>query len=279
MGERSALGIGRIHGEFYHFLAMGGMMQVMMPKSLIDCIKSFEAVKWKLSDQREIIRLARCVLEGYRQIERAGLASSEDVNKLTILDEALSNSAESFELSVLHNFKPSMISLFFGGGERSQKSIMSLPIIDINACISPTGLDEIMRKYTEILVGDVVMLGSMMGYSIGNNSEESIVVMNNLLYAGFGYVTTPDGRMLPTISQNRAAFFIGYTKDELCHKFGLTPTRRMRKRYKSVRRVWRKNRAEDGVFSLRVNTNFSTALCGLREHHKDVWVGAQLEEI
>jgi len=65
MGEHSALGIGRIHSEFYQFLVMGGMMQVMMPQSLVDCIKAFEAVKWKLSEQREIIRLARCVQEGY----------------------------------------------------------------------------------------------------------------------------------------------------------------------------------------------------------------------
>lgn len=45
MGEHSALGIGRIHSEFYQFLVMGGMMQVMMPQSLVDCIKAFEAVK------------------------------------------------------------------------------------------------------------------------------------------------------------------------------------------------------------------------------------------
>jgi len=45
MGEHSRLGIGRIHGEFYQFLVMGGMMQVMMPESLVDCIKAFEAVK------------------------------------------------------------------------------------------------------------------------------------------------------------------------------------------------------------------------------------------
>jgi len=172
-----------------------------------------------------------------------------------------------------------MISLSFGGGERNQKSITTLPIVDINACITSTGLDEIMRKYTEILVGDVLMLGSIMGYSIGNNSEESILVMTNLLYAGFGYVTTPDGRMLPAVSQNRSAFFIGYSKDELYQNFGLAPTRRMRKKYIAVRRIWRKNRADDGVFSLRINTDFATALSGLREHHKDVWVGSQLEEI
>jgi len=219
------------------------------------------------------------VQEGYCQLKNAGLASAEDLKKLAVLTTALSNSAESFELSVLHNLKPSMMSLLFGGGERNKKSITCLPIIDINDCITPTGLDEIMRKYNEILVGEVVMLGSIMGYSIGSNSEESILVLTNLLYAGFGYVTTPDGRMLPTVNQNRSAFFLGYTKDELYQNFGLIPKRRMVKRYKSVRRIWRKNRTGDGIFSLRINTDFATALSGLREHHKDVWVGARLEEI
>ena len=45
MGERSALGIGQIHNEFYQFLVVGGILQVVIPKGLIECIKSFEAVK------------------------------------------------------------------------------------------------------------------------------------------------------------------------------------------------------------------------------------------
>lgn len=237
MAERSALGIGQLHISFYQFLEMGGMLQVMIPKNLIDCVKAFEMVKWKLSNQHEIIRLARCVREGYIRISKNGQASAVDKQKLATLSAALANNGENFQLATLHNLKPSMISDLFGGTDNNVKSVKSLPILNIDECLTPTNLDKLVENYSEILVGNVLMLGSMMSYSIGNNIEESILIMNNILYAGFGYVTTADGRMLPTINQDRAVLLLGYDNKELSDLFGIIPQRRIHKRYKDVTRI------------------------------------------
>jgi len=156
-------------------------------------------------------------------------------------------------------------------------------------------LDRTIDEYLETVMGGACMLDSMFGFRLGvanaEQVQQSAAVIQTALSAGFGYVTSTGGRLILTLDMLRAALPLQPMSHHSKLRARKTDVNRTLRNFQravsqetSAPTPERKEAlplslSSGARLSLRVNTNFKLAVENLRAHHKQAWVGHELEVI
>eukprot|EP00471_Norrisiella_sphaerica_P009264 CAMPEP_0184498342 /NCGR_PEP_ID=MMETSP0113_2-20130426/38701_1 /TAXON_ID=91329 /ORGANISM="Norrisiella sphaerica, Strain BC52" /LENGTH=877 /DNA_ID=CAMNT_0026885803 /DNA_START=149 /DNA_END=2779 /DNA_ORIENTATION=+ len=314
--------VGRLHQAIYQFLEVGVMP---WPQSFKDSVAEFERKKFKYSNQdrvKEAIRTAHAALGRHLEQATSDIApkhpNSTYLAKHRTFYARMSNMIQKDEvdLSLMWELRPkpmeNIVARMFGNSVSEEgtgrSKIMYLPSLDLKQAVGGgRELDNEVSLLSETLLGDAMMVGSMLGYEVGRNLVQDRKMIQNLLYAGFGYLTTRGGKILPTLNSMRAVLPLPNlavnVKEEKELKGKFSPQspppsgkkaknkrevaakkldlnhRKLKKRGKDLARMLRNTERPNGKLSLRVNTDFKQVMKLLREHHKDAWVGPNLEAV
>jgi len=206
--------------------------------------------------------------------------------------------------SLRHTANSLFQSLQFGGGTHvvpdSAPVVRYLPTIPSHPLISGNvlALDRLIDDYMETVMGGACMVESMMGLRLGVETPAQISqacdIILTALNVGFGYVTSSKGRLILIMDMVRAALPISPMSQHAklkARKTDVNRTLRNFQRNASGSSEFQSKESDDvkdgGIpqrhvgskLSLRVNTNFKLAVDNLRAHHKQAWVGPELEVI
>eukprot|EP00468_Gymnochlora_sp_CCMP2014_P005846 CAMPEP_0167754148 /NCGR_PEP_ID=MMETSP0110_2-20121227/8108_1 /TAXON_ID=629695 /ORGANISM="Gymnochlora sp., Strain CCMP2014" /LENGTH=852 /DNA_ID=CAMNT_0007639993 /DNA_START=72 /DNA_END=2631 /DNA_ORIENTATION=+ len=310
MTNHDKTAVGRLHQSVYQFLEMGILP---LPASFREALAHFERVKFKHSNQAKV---KSSLLEVQRALARHATQAAKDMgqqdhyvttllNTQKMLDSMLAQNK--INLSLMWELRPKPLMSLFASLQgvkivNARSKVNYLPSLTLEEVIAGgKALDEKVSLYGESLLGDALMVQSLLGYSVGKNIAQDRKMIMNLLHAGFGYLTSRGGKIIPTLNSVRAVLPLpdmnkveGKGKKSLRGevspraKKGKNNTkfkgwhpglRKLKKRAKDVARTVRNLPRPNGKLSIRVNTEFKETIKLLREHHKDSWVGESIEKV
>lgn len=155
------------------------------------------------------------------------------------------------------------------------------PVIKMECISDVIGLKVFVGDHSECLYGNVMQIGSMMGYDIKERSiSDTCAVLTSILNAGLGYVASKTDKLMALLPLNRSMVLLYSSEqsDRLCiPKYLCGVPKPLLKRSKDMHRIFR-NKVRKPL-SLRINSDLDVAIALLRAHHgEDCWVGAELEK-
>ncbi len=286
--DRAALG--KLHQAIYQFLEVGMMP---WPQGFKNAIASFERVKFKHSNRARVRTALVAVLEaleahlpgamaafGQAHTYTSGLIRARERMRSSLREQ----DGTSIDLTLLWDLRPKpfqhMVQAMFGGAAGAKvgpprAKVQYLPSLPLEKVISGE-LGALADLYSETLLGDAMMVGSLLGYNVGTDVKRDVTMIENLLRAGFGYLTTNGGKIIPVFNHRRACLDLRPAEQRLS---GRLQHRRLKKRQKDVARLLRNGTIPEGKVSLRLNTAYDRAIELLGEHHSDSWVGPKLKRV
>jgi len=319
--------LGRLHQAIYQFLEVGMMP---WPASFKDAVANFEQVKFKYSNQdkvKDALVLVHSALRAHvaqAKVERKALAPNDAyMQRLDKFEQRMGAmlAKGQVDLSLMWELRPKpferMFSMF-GGGSGSQAGgdakgalkttkISYLPSLELEeVAAGGQALEHKVSLYNETLLGDALMVGSLLGYEVGFDIERDRKMIQNLLMAGFGYLTSKGGKIIPTLNSVRAVLPLPERISSSSSSSTATEAkdsgqkrkkgsgaaagpldawkckyvhRKLKKRAKDVARVVRNQPRHKGKLSVRLNTDFKQTMSLLKSHHKDSWVGEKLQRV
>jgi len=161
---------------------------------------------------------------------------------------------------------------------RVSSGLLYMPVLPVSYLTSPTLMAEVVQKMSQSLLGDVVNLNSLLGFSIDSSSDDAIAhsasIISALLEAGLAYVTSDSGKLMALFPAMRSVL-------SLCRDPDSTLENRMpiglRKRLKDMPRIFR-NKVKRRL-SFRINSDLDLAIrkvliglttCLLYLHHMEL---------
>ena len=294
-------------------------------------------MKFKYSNQdkvKDALALVHTALRAHvaqAKIERKALAPNDAyVQRLGGFEQRMGAmlAKGQVDLSLMWELRPKpferMFSMF-GAGNRSEAGdakgtlkttkISYLPSLALEeVAAGGQALEQKVSVYNETLLGDALMVGSLLGYEVGFDIQRDRKMIQNLLMAGFGYLTSKGGKIIPTLNSVRAVLPLPERSSSSSTTATTTTTttiipteakdsgekrkkgsgaaaglpdawkckyvhRKLKKRAKDVARVVRNQPRPNGKLSVRVNTDFKQTMSLLKSHHKDSWVGEKLQRV
>lgn len=275
LSEQDFAALGRLHQTLHSFLELTKMYP--FPPALISTIRHFESVKAEA--QKSLVHALTFLSQAVDQhVGRITASQDNYMAHLAYIKVCCIKVLDSFstgvDLSPLWGLKANqtlyhmMSSL--SGRQPDSSRIVFWPVLPLNKVIDRQAASEV-DLYTEVLTGEVLMVGSILNFKLEGDLEKNIQVLTGLLHAGLGYVTSAEGTLVALHGTRRAALHLTTT---LVH-------RKLASRYRDVSRVLRNGKKPGTLFahklSLRINTDFEQALAKLRLHHKQSWVNDSLE--
>jgi len=159
-----------------------------------------------------------------------------------------------------------------GGDDTTSAKIAFWPVLPVEKIVCKGGVSDMISKFTETLTGEVLMVGSLLNFKLGADLEKNIAVVEGILHAGLGYVASMEGSMVALHGPHRAA--LSLQNNTVAHSKLFSRSKDVIRMLKKVQ----KSEQKDGKLSLRINTDFDTAIKKLRQHHKQSWVLPDLEK-
>jgi hypothetical protein len=180
------------------------------------------------------------------------------------------------------------------GGYNNNKQIVYLPGIHLQWLQSPQEyypqLFATLRGYCESLFGDVINLGTMLGYPLTQNSvEQNVHILQTILELGLSYSCSENEKLISLLPIHRALIYLQPKNAILSEKKSWKEAmpeilhKSFMKRVKDLKRIF-KNKVSTlttpGKLTFSINTNFAHCLAKLREYHgTDNWVNESLEKV
>lgn len=304
LSNQSTYAVGRLQQSFDQFLEMKesvmGMM-VNLPTAFFDAIRVFIEAKVAASPQDILIgklqALIRSAEEYHRSIGSAlTMPSSSLANEglkvqsfalrfanspLLLPSSTYSTTQTTYRLTqddilAVLKLKPkstdAMMKMSSAGTE---DGLVYVPAIATHLITNPSFFDQQIDFFTSTLYGDVINIGSMMGFQMEQYPVESTIslIMASLNH-GLTYVTSETGKLMYLYPMIRSCILLKHPQtQQLC-----PPPLSLTKRLRDIARIFRTKKQQ--TLSLRLNTNFDLALAKLRQHHgQDCWIGAALEKV
>lgn len=301
----SQYAVGRLHQSLEQFLELqsqGLSMIFSIPTTMTAAIKEFIVQKITATASQETLKQAViCLLESaikYRELlgRFGGDLFTSEIERLSNLikhfqvkDQSawLCDESDYIQLS---NSKPQAAQTFLqrdGSSMHTPHSgvlknhLKHMPALPLEVIQSPDLLNREVASLSQTLFGEIVQIGSLLGYSLQSRDiERSAGIINALLSAGLAYVTSETGKLTGLFAIQRSTVLINdpFTMTLIGAELNDLLPLQWKKRVKELARIFRTKAKKP--FSLRCNTNLDAALALLRSHHgDDCWVGTALETV
>lgn len=268
-GERRYLG--RLYQSIFQVMDMC-LILPFFPKSSIETLRLFEKHILTHSNLKDILLRLKTLKKYTALVGHNDCVSDNDPcfialgNIYSGCNEAIQSiESGSGDFTSLHRIKSAFVLTIHSIGHQrfdTSKVVTFLPSFQISELTSD--LTAVLSHLEQSLVGQVVSVGGLMGYSVGRDIEGDCKVICCLLGHGLTYVISSNA-MLALNGVYRA--FVDLRENV---------SKNIQKRKKDVCRVLRNVVPKHGVLSLRINTDFITSIEKLRNHHTPCWITDEL---
>jgi hypothetical protein len=215
---------------------------------------------------------------------------------LDLLDQRVREDLDLTGIDSLHSLKPSQLSALMQQTPDSSgrcTMLSYIPVIPLDAIANDSKLDKVVAYHSECLIQDALNVDSLMGYYIGRAADRTTTcaMLTSMLNSGLTYVLSHGSKLMGLFPCTRSLLILSsvlsdasaITQEDGTKAFinplllpVIPPA--LTKRLKDMPRIFR-NKIHKPL-SLRVNTDLTTALAKLRQHHgSDCWVDDDLENV
>lgn len=146
--------------------------------------------------------------------------------------------------------------------------LLYMPVLSLPHLSSPTVMNEAVQTMSQTLLGDVVNLQSLMGFTIDTSSDDAIAhsasIISTLLEAGLAYVTSDSGKLMGLFPAMRSVLSLHSTDpvSQQQQQQGAGTANRMpvglQKRRRDMPRIFR-NKVKRRL-SFRINSDLDLAI-------------------
>lgn len=206
LSTKSSFAIGRLHQSLMQFIENDdtgdgfGMSIIHLNPSTKEAIKTYIVSKLNASPLKRIIPLIIKLMNAMKRYLDNLTINNINENERTRLTQIIStfedlnedniDKLNEHQVMTIHNIKPKAMEILFNNNSNtSNEAVQYLPTIPLESFQDMCILDTYATKFSELLLLDVVNIGSILGVRISKyDAVSGAVLISQLIDSGFGYV-------------------------------------------------------------------------------------------